>query len=173
MKRFLFILLAACCMLQVAWGQESSSYTLSPFVGEWSGNYSSSVYDEQKDDIVHKNLKLIVLIEQFGHQLGVRIKSIFQDGSIYYYWSPCTVTSFSESNLYFIEKTKEIYDSDDRSWYHCEKTYRLVYEQGRLHMVREQYKLYGRFPSGGISTKDLSNAKEDCHDIYLYPNSNW
>ena len=173
MKRLLFILLAACSMLQVTWGQESSqSNTQSPFVGDWIGEYKDYVYDEETDNFRWKDFKLVFRINQYGENIDIRIKTTLPDGSLKYYWEPYTITSISPSELTIVQKTKESYYSGDRSMNHFETTYKIINEQGRLHLIPIEKVYYERYPSGGVKRTDCTRGIENMN-IYLYKNDNW
>lgn len=71
MKRLLIFAYFACCVLHAAWGQESSAnVSQSPFIGEWRGTFRNLVYWKNE----YKNTDLILRIESFGNELGVRVK---------------------------------------------------------------------------------------------------
>lgn len=173
MKRLLITMLVICSMLQVAWGQESSkNNTKSPFIGEWTGVYREFGYDDKFDDLRWNDFKLVVRIEQFGSRIDCRLKTTLLDGTLKYYWDPYTVTSVSNSELTILCETKESYYADDSSWNHYETIFKIIYEEGLLHLVPIEKMYFERYPSGGVRKTDCTGGIENLN-IYLYKNDNW
>lgn len=167
MKRLLIIMLVACSMWQVVWGQESSqSSAQSPFVGEWVGVFCRPVYWHGE----YKNTKLILRIESFGDNFGVRVKEMSTDGQNVSY-STWDVVSASTTELNLIEKSEEHY-SDEGFWFWMVYHYRLLYSDGRLQLIG-----YGadecQRSRGKVTSNYNPNIMRGFYDMYLYLNDNW
>lgn len=170
MKRIFFFFLVSYCVMQVAAGQEN----LNPFIGEWTGVYGNYIYDIVQDEFVYSDLKLVVRIEQFGSQMSVRVKELKKDGTLLYYWDNCSVVDSDNNTIIFTQIENDEYDIEERYYYHTEKTYKLIYEQGRIHLEPINNILYKQYPSGGVITKDFTHFKDfQRKNMYLYKNDNW
>ena len=110
MKRLFLLLLVACSMLQVTWGQESSqSNTQSPLVGEWSGIYKRYRSDSKNNDF-WGNLptKCVLKINKTENEFIIRGKDLEPTGEFMLYWDPIIITAYTDTTInFYVDNTYE------------------------------------------------------------------
>lgn len=161
MKRIITFLLVAFSISQLSWGQEySSQNSQSPFVGEWTGIYNFADYQH----------KLVIKIDQYGLDLSVRVKEIFEFGGTSY-WEYCEITDVQSTEISFTKKTDRQY-SDMWGDFYRVSTFKIQYDKGKLHLIPIKQTLYKHCTSNSAIEEDESSMN-NMLNIYLYKNDNW
>ena len=163
MKRLLFILFVACSMLPTVWGQNPSLGS-SPFIGEWTGVFRRNLH---WGDGVYKESKLVLRIESYGGQLGIRVKLKSADGKDVDYrtWKIVDVTPHTLQLTY---KEGEFPD-DNGGWFWYLFHYTLIYDNGRLQLISKGADECTR-KHGTVTSTYNPNIGGDSYDMYLYKN---